>query len=251
MIVPVLDLMIGQVVLAQGGDRAAYRPVQSRLTHSSQPLDVAKAMFNQTGCDWLYLADIDSFAGAAPSWRVYDELLDHGFGLWIDANWIQGDRYREIETQLQNRERLKIIVSSETLSSMKQFSIFAGLLEQGISPIFSLDRKGDTVIMEQGELADCPPLELIQSAFSRGVNEFIVLDLCQVGTRAGCPSESSTASLIEELRSEQPDLVLTSGGGVRNAEDVRHWMKLGCNHVLVASAIHDCALTPDEVSRLR
>ena len=61
-VIPVLDLMIGQVVLAQGGSRDEYRPVHSRLTGSSQPLDVAQAIFNQTGCNWLYVADIDSFA---------------------------------------------------------------------------------------------------------------------------------------------------------------------------------------------
>ena len=75
-VIPVLDLMIGQIVLAQSGNRDEYRPVHSRLTGSSQPSDVAQAIFNQTGCNQLYLADIDSFAGAAPNWRVYQELLD-------------------------------------------------------------------------------------------------------------------------------------------------------------------------------
>jgi len=75
-VIPVLDLMIGQVVLAQGGNRDEYRPVHSRLTGSSQPLDVAQAIFNQTGCNWLYVADIDSFAGAAPNWQVYQQFSD-------------------------------------------------------------------------------------------------------------------------------------------------------------------------------
>ena len=78
-VIPVLDLMIGQIVLASGGVRDEYRPVSSKLTRSSEPLDVAKAMFYQTGCDCLYLADIDSFAGAEPNWRVYNQLLEAGF----------------------------------------------------------------------------------------------------------------------------------------------------------------------------
>jgi len=84
-IIPVLDLMIGQIVLAEGGNRDQYRPVDTKLTRSPQPLDVARAMFQQTGCDWVCLADIDSFSGAAPAWHVYGQLLEAGFGVWVDA----------------------------------------------------------------------------------------------------------------------------------------------------------------------
>ena len=91
-IIPVLDLMIGQIVLAQGGKRDDYLPVNSKLTRSSQPLDVARAIYHQTGCRTFYLADIDSFAGAEPNWKVYQQLLEADFGLWIDANWLKGNR---------------------------------------------------------------------------------------------------------------------------------------------------------------
>lgn len=249
MIVPVLDLMIGQIVLAQGGNRAAYRPVQSRLTSSSQPVEVAQAMFNQTGCDWMYLADIDSFAGAAPSWHIYNQLLDRGFGLWVDANWLTDQRHQKIRSQLTNTERIKFIISSETIDSTEQFSVLRELREQGLNVIFSLDKKGDEVISREASLSQASPLELVQHACHQGVAEIIVLDLGEVGTRRGFVQDSASTGLIEEIRSEQPDLVLTSGGGVRSAEDVRQWLECGCDHVLVASAIHDCALTPDDCSR--
>ena len=102
-VIPVIDLMISQVVLAARGDRETYRPVHTKLTHSSQPIEVAKAIFNQTGCDVLYLADIDSFNGAHPNWKVYNELVNAGFGLWLDANWvswrsIQKDHRKYCET---------------------------------------------------------------------------------------------------------------------------------------------------------
>ena len=84
--------MIGQIVLAEGGNRDQYRPVDTKLTRSPQPLDVARAMFQQTGCDWVCLADIDSFSGAAPAWHVYGQLLEAGFGVWVDANWLKEGR---------------------------------------------------------------------------------------------------------------------------------------------------------------
>jgi len=251
-IIPVLDLMIGQVVLAKGGNRDAYLPVHSRLTTSSSPLEVAQAIFNQTGCDWLYLADIDSFAGAAPNWKVYRELLDRGFGLWLDADWLTNDRYLDIVDQL-NPDRVKVIVSSETISSHDQFSVFDTLIESGLSPIFSLDKKGNSVVSQSNCLTSSTalsPYELVQLAHQHGVRDLIVLDLAEVGTGNGFQADSSSALLIETIKQELQDIRITSGGGVRSPNDARQWIEAGCEHVLVASAIHAGAFTPDDVSYL-
>ena len=251
-VIPVLDLMIGQIVLAQGGNRDAYRPVHSRLTGSSQPLDVAQALFNQTGCNWLYLADLDTFAGAAPNWQVYEQLLDRGFGLWVDADWLTNDRYTQIAERL-NLERLKIIVSSETLSSTDQFSVFKTLIADGVSVIFSLDKKGDAVVSDttqteqHNSLADLNEAALVQLAYQNSVRDLIVLDLNQVGTGHGFQPAGSSVTLIKLLKQELPDLRITSGGGVRSPADVQHWIETGCDHVLVASAIHSGAFTPDDI----
>lgn len=250
-VIPVLDLMIGQIVLAQSGNRDAYRPVHSKLTHSSRPTDVARAMFNQTGCDCLYLADIDSFAGAHPNWAVYNDLLNHGFGLWVDADWMTGDRCDQVLEKIQAPERLKMILSSETLSSPDQFDAFEKLIERNLNPVFSLDKKGDSVITQPGELADRSLLELVQLSYSVGVRDLILLDLETVGTMAGITRQSEgLCPLIREIKSELNDVRITSGGGVRDVNDVKAFLDAGCQHVLVASAIHQCKLTPDEVSEL-
>jgi phosphoribosylformimino-5-aminoimidazole carboxamide ribotide isomerase len=251
-VVPVLDLMIGQIVLAIAGNRDAYRPVNSRLTHSSQPLDVAQAIFNQTGCDCLYLADIDSFAGANLNWTVYNQLLNRGFGLWVDSDWITKNRFDQIADKIDQPEKLKVIVSSETLSDPSQFDRFNDLIEQKIQPIFSLDRKGNSVITQPGELSETPMLELVRMAYDRGVRDLIVLDLDAVGTMNGVTCETDGLfPMIQEISSELQDLRLISGGGVRDASDVQALLDAGCQHVLVASAIHDCRLTPDDVAYLQ
>ena len=202
-VIPVLDLMIGQIVLAQGGNRDEYRPVHSRLTSSSQPLDVAQAIFNQTGCNWLYVADIDSFAGAAPNWGVYQQLLERGFGLWIDADWLTNDRYTQIADRLKH-EKLKVIVSSETLSSVEQFSALETLAQNNVSVIFSLDKKGDAVISQTSSLAEWSPTDLVQRVYAHGVRDLIVLDLNQVGTGQGFQAASSSATLIQSLKQDFP-----------------------------------------------
>ena len=247
-VIPVLDLMIGQVVLAKAGNRDEYRPVETPLTFSSQPMEVAKAMFNQTCCDWLYLADIDSFAGASPNWNVYNELLNHGFGLWIDANWMIDDRFEQIHEKIESPERLEIILSSETLTSLDQFSKFGQLIEKGIQPIFSLDRKSGQTITQPGELSELTPIDLAQEAYKHGVRSLIVLDLDSVGTMKGVPSKDvGVGPLIQEIKQEMDDIRIISGGGIREVGDVKSLLEAGCQHVLVASAIHELKLTPDDI----
>ena len=251
-IVPVLDLMIGQIVLAVGGVRDEYRPVVSKLTCNSSPLDVAKAIFYQTGCDCLYLADIDSFAGAEPNWQVYNQLLDAGFNLWIDANWACDRRRAKIQQEIKSLGQLNVILSSETMTCHEEFAKFGELKAAGITPIFSLDKKGDSVITRPGELSQASPLELVQRAYEQGVRDLIVLDLESVGTMRGVEAEdSATVPLLQEISQELPSISLTSGGGVRNAADAQCLLNVGCQHVLVASAIHDCCFTPDDVAKLK
>ena len=57
-VIPVLDLLDGHVVRAVRGDRANYRPVQSSLCATSEPLAVARALLAASGADTLYVADL-------------------------------------------------------------------------------------------------------------------------------------------------------------------------------------------------
>ena len=84
-ILPVIDLMGGVVVRGVAGRRAEYRPIVSRLTPSTAPLDVARAFREHFDLTELYLADLDAIAGQAPALATIEALLDDGFRLWVDA----------------------------------------------------------------------------------------------------------------------------------------------------------------------
>lgn len=248
-IVPVLDLMIGQVVWAKGGDRGSYAPVHSSLTHSSSPIDVARSIYNQTGCDCLYLANIDSFAGAPPISGVYKELTDAGFSLWIDADWIGSLHSDELTDQIltvAQDSNIRLIFSSESMSSPDEFKIISGLCQSGANPIFSLDLRNGSVISKSSELSTTNPLDLLSTAWQAGVRDMILLDLESVGTYGGV----STETLIREASEKFPSARLISGGGVRDHSDAQRLLTAGCQHVLVASAIFDCRFTPDDVANL-
>jgi len=226
-VIPVLDLMIGQVVWAQGGNRGAYAPVHSSLTHSSAPVDVAKSIFNQTGCDCLYLANIDSFAGATPISNVYNDLVEAGFSLWIDADWMGSlhcDQRTDQILALAQEPNVRLIFSTETMSSKDEFTIISGLVQSGANPIFSLDMRKGKVISKSDSLSAVSPLEMISAAQQAGVSDMILLDLESVGTYGGVSTE--------------------------NISDAQRLLTAGCQHVLVASAIFDCRFTPDDVANL-
>lgn len=248
-VIPVLDLMIGQVVWAKGGHRGCYAPVHSSLTHTANPVKVAKAIFNQTGCDCLYIANIDSFAGGTPISPVYAELAEAGFSLWIDADWMGSLNCEERTEQilkLAQEADFRLIFSSETMSSFDEFSIIAGLAQSGVKPIFSLDMRKGEIISKSDQLTSTKPLDMISAAWDAGVRDMILLDLESVGTYGGV----STEPIIEKAITAYPELRLTSGGGVRDHADAQRLLAAGCQHVLVASAIFDCRFTPDDVANL-
>ena len=85
MILPVLDLMHGQIVRGIAGRRDAYRPIVSRLTDSAEPLAVARAFRSHFGFTEFYLADLDAIQHGQPALAIHDQLQQDGFRLWIDA----------------------------------------------------------------------------------------------------------------------------------------------------------------------
>src|SRR5262245_16458600 len=84
-IIPVLDVLGGQVVRGIAGRRHEYRPIVSRLCASSAPLAIARAFRDHFGLEELYLADLDALAGNPPRLDLYAALRADGFRLWVDA----------------------------------------------------------------------------------------------------------------------------------------------------------------------
>lgn len=252
-IVPVIDLMIGQVVLAVAGNRDSYLPVHSKLTRSSDPLDVAKAIYGQTGCTEFYMADIDTFAGAAPNWTAYQRIADQGFQLWVDADWSgsRADQLIALAETLGCDGCITPIVSSETLQQRSDLERLEKLRASGLSPIFSIDLRAGELISKgatsaESDLKGTTVTDLAEMAIQRGVEHLILIDVASVGSESG----PSHLDLIREIRNYAPDVELTSGGGIRTAEDAQAMLAAGCQHVLVASAIHACQFTPDDVTGL-
>ena len=72
-VVPVLDVMQGVTVHAIAGDRAAYQPLRTVVSQTSDPLDVARGLAaRHYPC--AYLADLDALQGRQVQWRVIADV---------------------------------------------------------------------------------------------------------------------------------------------------------------------------------
>src|SRR5262245_7747502 len=89
LVIPVLDLMAGQVVHARRGDRSAYRPLQSKLTPSSEPVEVVAALLSVAPFTAIYVADLDAIQRHGDH-REALRLIQAEFpalNVWLDAGF--------------------------------------------------------------------------------------------------------------------------------------------------------------------
>jgi phosphoribosylformimino-5-aminoimidazole carboxamide ribotide isomerase len=228
-VVPVLDLMKGSVVRGVGGRRQEYRPIISRLTGSSEPVEVARAFRDRFGLRELYVADLDAIGGGEPEWHAYGGIRALGCRLWVD----RGIREVEAARALAAAGIEGIVVGLETVAGP---GVVAGLCrEYGERVVFSLDMK------EGMPLGDLAPWErpdawsIARQAITAGVRRIIVLDLARVGREGGPGTEDLCRRLVEAF----PEVEVVAGGGVRDLADLQRLRQIGVSGVLVASALHD------------
>jgi phosphoribosylformimino-5-aminoimidazole carboxamide ribotide isomerase len=231
-LLPVLDLMGGQVVRGVAGRRREYRPIVSRLCASSTPLDVARAFRIHFGLYDLYLADLDAIDDGDPAFPTYTDLKHDGFRLWIDAGVTETTRVRWLADAGVER----IIIGLETAGPAV---LAEACREFGDRIVFSLDLKRGAPLGDLAAWGTSDEERIVEKAVALGVRRLIVLDLAKVGVANG----TGTEDLCARLTAAHPGLEVIAGGGVRGPEDLRRLRDCGVGTVLVASALHDGRLT--------
>lgn len=237
-VIPVLDIMGGVVVHGIAGRRDQYRPVVSRLTPASSPVDVAEAFRRHFGLAQLYIADLDAIAGQPPAADTYQELRRRSFSLYVDA----GIRHAAQATTLADWG-VAVVVGLETITGPEDLTKVCA--NQRV--IFSLDLKEGRPLTGMERWQQSSPEEIAGEAVAAGAGGLIVLDLARVGVGAG----TGTEALCRRLRAAHPQIELIAGGGVRHRDDLHRLADAGVDAALVASALHDGRLTPDDLKALR
>ena len=74
-VIPVIDLLHGQVVRARSGDRASYRPLELPLSRTSDPIDVVRGRWSVYPFPTLYVADLDAIQRTGDNVRTLRRIL--------------------------------------------------------------------------------------------------------------------------------------------------------------------------------
>jgi len=225
-LIPVIDLMQGQVVRAVRGDRKSYRPIESRLCAGSDPATVARALCEYCATRQLYVADLDALMGRAAQISVLRALRQAipGLELWLDAGFAGKDAADAMGRDLDDAPWLPVF-GSESLASRDELArCFAGRPDAGV---LSLDRR-DGRRMDTAGCWDAPGLWPAR---------VIVMTLERVGAGAGPDLQT-----LAEVRAKSASTFMVGAGGIRHAADLEAARAAGAGAWLVASALHDGGL---------
>lgn len=249
----VVDLLAGRAVHARGGIRAQYIPVRTvagSAIDDGDPLALARAYVDRFGLTELYVADLDAILAGAPGdahpaetagRHAQDAILRNlatVAPLWLDTGIASADDARHARALGASH----LVVGLETLGSFDALAAICAAVG-GEQVAFSLDlRNGDPVAPRLDILPGEPAHRLAARAADAGVGVVIVIDLARVGAATGLEID-----LIVRVREAAPSSILLAGGGVRGLDDLVRLADAGCDGALVASALHDGAMSAADI----
>lgn len=218
-IIPVIDIRNGVAVRAVSGRRDDYRPLASPFAPTSAPRDVAKGLAERFAFTTLYIADLDAIEGRGVNRAAIAAIAEAlpGKRLWVDSG---RERCRTCAT-------IDIVSGSESLEE-------ASALRHDLRAILSLDFLGEA-FLGPPELLDAPDL---------WPQRVIAMALARVGGDLG-PDFVRFAAIESRAKGRS----LYAAGGVRGVDDLKRLQQSGAAGALVASALHDGRLTPDDLAR--
>ncbi|MFP3557460.1 HisA/HisF-related TIM barrel protein [Paraburkholderia sp. SIMBA_049] len=250
-VIPVLDLLDGHAVRAIRGDRANYRPIQSSLCATSEPLAVARALVAATAAPALYVADLGAIVSreAHPSTlaalaarlahpHAHIEPHSRPFEIWLDAGFADfpsmlAHLSRIAAATGSAHTRIVPVFGSESLHSLDALREAEAA---GYAPILSLDHRGRQLIA-------APELAQALRSPTSWPSRVIVMTLDQVGADAG--PDLDTFNLIHAQAGQRS---IIGAGGIRHRDDLDAAARSGADAWLIASALHDGRLSSTDAT---
>jgi phosphoribosylformimino-5-aminoimidazole carboxamide ribotide isomerase len=228
-VIPVIDLKDGVVVHARMGMRSAYAPIESSLSPTSRPNNVARGLLSIFPFTKFYVADLDAIENKGDNNAALRQLsLEFpDIVFWVDAGIADAyDAERWLEAGLGH-----LVLGSET----QRDSELIRFLCRNNRTILSLDFRGDTFL---------GPTALLNEAEIWPIN-VIVMTLARVGSASG-PDMSRLTTIKSRVVGHQ----VYAAGGVRDANDLALLAQAGIAGALVATSLHNGKLTGAQIARL-
>jgi phosphoribosylformimino-5-aminoimidazole carboxamide ribotide isomerase len=229
-VIGVIDLLEGCAVHARAGQRDTYQPLQyaAGATIGGNAVALARSYVERVGIAEIYVADLDAIAGRPPQADLLTAIVGVGAPVWLDAGIASAQQARAAQALGAS----PVVVGLETLPAPEVLDDICAALG-GSHVALSLDLREGRPVACAALRAEAPETIAMRAARA-GVEVVILLDLARVGMRRGLDGD-----LIARVRRAVPDVRLVVGGGIRGVEDLASARQLGCDGVLVATALHD------------
>jgi phosphoribosylformimino-5-aminoimidazole carboxamide ribotide isomerase len=221
-VVPVIDLMGGEVVRARRGDRASYRPIETPLSPTSDAVDVVRGLLAVYPFPTLYVADLDAIQRRGDNLRALRRIRAEfpGLSLWVDSGAAENSALEA----LIGSDLIAPVIGSE---SQRDSGLIARHRDSS-RIVLSLDFRGDAF---QG------PTEVLAEP-QLWPRRVIVMTLARVGSGAG-PDLARLAAIRRIAEGRE----IYAAGGVRNGADLCALKATGVAGALIATALHEGRVT--------
>jgi phosphoribosylformimino-5-aminoimidazole carboxamide ribotide isomerase len=244
LIVGVIDLIGGRAVHARAGQRDRYvsiAAVAGRRIEAGDAETLARIYRDDFGVDAIYVADLDAIRGGTPQRMAVARVAALGVPVWLDAG------ISRVEEALEAIEAgaARTIVGLETLlAETALVDICHAVGGQRVA--FSLDLRDGRPIGADDVIRNRAAPAIAASAAAAGVAGIIAIDLARVGMDRGLDFD-----LLSRVRREVPGVPIVAGGGVRSVADVEALAAIGCDGVLIASALLSGRMSAADVAASR
>lgn len=197
-----------------------------------------RAIEERFGWTQFYVADLDAITGERSVLRLHH--LPTTFQVWLDA----GIRTVSEVAEVHRPPVSQVVVGSETLANPAEArAIVETLWPEKVT--FSLDLRNGQLIGAAAGNWDNPEIAA-EALIAAGAGRLIILDLLSIGGMGG----TGTEDLCRKMIRLHPHVAVFTGGGIRGVDDLRRLSDVGVSGALVASALHDGRMTPEDIARL-
>ena len=241
-IVPVIDVLDGEVVHGRAGNRETYRRIRSQLTESVKPREVLDCLVKATAAKTVYVADLNGLMQRPVQTDVLNQLAEAGVGRMIDA----GIRSADVVKRLPDAEHVQLVLASESIPSLQALREIIAC-HSCRRFVFSFDLIDDLLRSPVAEWRAKPLLELAKIVWDLRVSDWIVLDVRSVGMTTG----PTTLARCLDFKRQFSTSRLITGGGVRNLSDLERLKQVDVSDVLLATALHDGSITETDIQTLQ
>jgi phosphoribosylformimino-5-aminoimidazole carboxamide ribotide isomerase len=228
-IIPVIDLMHGEVVHARFGQRQNYQAIQSQLCNSSAPIDIVNALLELYAFKHLYIADLDAITNQGDHLATIVQLqeLHPNLEIWLDAG-IKNTK----ELAHWNNVKVTHVIGSENLAEIRDLTEISKALDGRF--ILSLDFNQAGFLGPEG----------LQNNTTDWPQKLILMTLNRVGSNFGADTEKLT-----HIRNIANGREVFAAGGISNDADIDALNNLNISGVLVATALHNKQIDPAKYTK--